>query len=138
DLLLVDVKGRHELDVPDVISAEVDVHEAGHEVLAGCVAVVVNSLDKGGRAVANPDDGDPDLAVALAVLVAVLLAVLHAPISLRDFIGCLIPISSSRSARPRAMLSTSREQYTCRPSRRVRTTPPTLSIRRCQEMRGWL
>src|SRR5713226_827757 len=36
------------------------------------------------------------------------------------------------------MFSTSSEQYTCRPSCRVRTTPPTRNMRRCQEMRGWL
>src|SRR5438093_6377700 len=36
------------------------------------------------------------------------------------------------------MLSTSSEQYTDRPPRRVRMTPPRRSIRRCQEMRGWL
>src|SRR5438270_3144192 len=36
------------------------------------------------------------------------------------------------------MRSTSSEQQTGRPARRVRITPPRRSVRRCHEMRGWL
>jgi hypothetical protein len=35
DLVLVDVEGGHELDVADVVAAEVDVHQAGDEVVVG-------------------------------------------------------------------------------------------------------
>ena len=66
DLVLVDVEGGHELDVADVIAAEVDVHQARDEVVLLGVLVVVAALDEAARAVADADDGDPDLAVAAA------------------------------------------------------------------------
>ena len=66
DLVLVDVEGGHELDVLDVIAAEVDVHQARDEVVLLGVLVVVAALDQAARAVAHADDGDPDLAVAPA------------------------------------------------------------------------
>ena len=66
DLVLVDVEGGHELDVADVVAAEVDVHQARDEVVLLGVLVVVAALDEAARAVADADDGDPDLAVAAA------------------------------------------------------------------------
>jgi hypothetical protein len=45
DLLAVDVEGRHELDVANVIAAEVDVHEARDEITVAGVLVVGPSLD---------------------------------------------------------------------------------------------
>ena len=63
DLVLVDVEGGHELDVADVVAAEVDVHQARDEVVLLGVLVVVAALDEAARAVADADDGDPDLAV---------------------------------------------------------------------------
>ena len=64
DLVLVDVEGGDELDVADVVAAEVDVHQARDEVVVVRVLVVVATLDEAARAVADADDGDADLAVA--------------------------------------------------------------------------
>src|SRR4029077_135032 len=110
DLRLVDVEGGDELDVPDVIAAQVDVHEAWHGLRLRGVAVVVHALDQRGRAVADPHDGDTHLSVGMAILVAVLLTVLHALTSSRTFTRSLIPSIWSRRARSRAMFSTSSEQ----------------------------
>ena len=66
DLVLVDVEGGHELDVADVVAAEVDVHQPGDEVVLLGVLVVVAALDEAARAVADADDRDADLAVAAA------------------------------------------------------------------------
>ena len=63
DLLGVDVEGRDELDVLDVVAAEVHVHEA-RDVLVGIgVLVVLDALDEAVGAVADTDDRDADLAV---------------------------------------------------------------------------
>jgi hypothetical protein len=64
DLVAVDVEGRHELDVADVVAAQVDVHEAGMKSVVLRVGVVVAALDQAAGAVADADDGDADLAVA--------------------------------------------------------------------------
>ena len=66
DLVLVDVEGGHELDVADVIAAEVDVHQPRDEVVLLGVLVVVAALDEAAGAVPDADDGDPDLAVLAA------------------------------------------------------------------------
>ena len=58
DFARVDVEGGDELDVADVVAAEVDVHQAGHELVGRSVAVLVDALDEGGSAVADADDGD--------------------------------------------------------------------------------
>ena len=63
DLLLVDVNRGDELDVLDVVPAEIDVHQAGDHLIGGSVLVVLNALDEGRGAVADADDGDADLAV---------------------------------------------------------------------------
>ena len=70
----VDVEGRHELDVADVVAAEVDVHETGDELVVRGVAVVVHALHERGGAVADADDGDADtpvLGTAVAVAIAI-------------------------------------------------------------------
>ena len=66
DLVLRDVEGGGELDVADVVAAEVDVHEAGDEVVGRRVLVVLDALDERAGAVADPDDRDADLAVVAA------------------------------------------------------------------------
>ena len=66
DLVLVDVEGGDELDVADVVAAEVDVHQPRDEVVVVGVLVVVAALDEAARAVADADDRDADLAVAAA------------------------------------------------------------------------
>ena len=74
DLVGVDVEGGDELDVADVVAAEVDVHEAGDELVVGGVAVVVDALHERRGAVADAHDGDADapiLGAAVAVAVAV-------------------------------------------------------------------
>jgi DNA-binding transcriptional ArsR family regulator len=68
-LVLVDVEGGHELDVADVVPAEVDVHQAGDLLARLRVLVVVAALHEAGRAVPDADDGDADLPVGLLVAV---------------------------------------------------------------------
>ena len=63
DLVLVDVEGGHELDVADVVAAQVDVHQARDELVVLGVLVVVAALDEAAGAVAHADDRDADLAV---------------------------------------------------------------------------
>src|SRR4051794_36554093 len=67
-LRLVDVEGARELDVADVVAAEVDVHEPRDAFLGVRVAIVVDALHEGFRAVAHADDGAPDLVVLVAGL----------------------------------------------------------------------
>lgn len=57
DLLRVDVEGGDELDVTDVVLAELDVHQTGH--LAGRIGVLVvlDALHQRGGAVAHAYDG---------------------------------------------------------------------------------
>jgi hypothetical protein len=66
DLLLVDIDRGDELDVLDVIAAEIDVHQAGDDLVGRGVLVVLDALDEGRGAVADADDGDADLAVRAA------------------------------------------------------------------------
>ena len=75
DLLLVDVEGCHELDVPDVIAAQVDVHQARDEVSLAGSLVVVASLDEAAGAVPHAHDRDANLAVGWPVPVRRALAV---------------------------------------------------------------
>ena len=63
DLRRRDVERRRELDVADVVAAEVDVHQAGDELVGRGVAVVLDALQECVRAVADADDRDADLAV---------------------------------------------------------------------------
>ncbi len=56
---LVDIDGTGELDVGDVIPAEVHVHEAGNELIRLGVAVEMHALDEGRRAVPHSDYGNP-------------------------------------------------------------------------------
>src|SRR3990170_508615 len=63
DLVLVDIERRHELDVLDVVTAELDMHQARDEVAGLGVLVVVAALDQAAGAVTDADDGDADLAV---------------------------------------------------------------------------
>ena len=60
DLLGVHVERGDELDVADVVGAELDVHQAGHSRRRVGVPVVVHALNQRGGAVADADDGDPD------------------------------------------------------------------------------
>ena len=73
DLRLGDVERGRELDVADVVAAEVDVHQARNEIVRGCVLVVLDSLEERVGAVADADDCDANLVLAsrLAVLTAV-------------------------------------------------------------------
>ena len=70
DLVLVDVERGHELDVADVVAAQVDVHQARDEVVGLGVLVVVAALDEAAGAVADAHDRDADLAVACRGLAA--------------------------------------------------------------------
>ena len=66
DLALDDIERGHDFDVADVVPAEVDVHQAGHEVVRVRVLVVRQALHERVRAVADADDRDAHF-VLLAV-----------------------------------------------------------------------
>ena len=70
DLVLRHVERGGELDVADVVAAEVDVHEAGDELVVRRVLVVLDALEERVGAVADADDRDADLVLraGLAVL----------------------------------------------------------------------
>jgi hypothetical protein len=70
DLVGVDVEGGAELDVGDVVAAEVHVHQAGDGLTRIGVLVELHALDQRGRAVAHADDRDAHL-VALVARAAV-------------------------------------------------------------------
>ena len=55
----VDVEGRHHLDVEGSVAADLPV-EKSHRVCGRRVAVVVDPLDEGARAVPDADDCDAD------------------------------------------------------------------------------
>src|SRR5436190_1080557 len=69
DLLGIDVERGDELDVANVVSGEVDVHQPRHPLRRVGVAVVGDALDERVGAVADADDGDANLAVVDAVSV---------------------------------------------------------------------
>ncbi len=58
DLSGVDVEGRGDLDVRDVVAAQVDVHQAGRRFVLGGFGVVAEALNQRRGAIANPDDPD--------------------------------------------------------------------------------
>ena len=62
DLLRVDVERGDDLDVADVVPAEIDVHQAGNGVVRVGVLVVLEPLHERGRAVPHADDRQSDLA----------------------------------------------------------------------------
>ena len=69
DLALDDVERRRELDVGDVVAAEVDVHEPRDECVAVGVLVVLDALEEGVGAVADADDGDAHLVLGAGLAV---------------------------------------------------------------------
>ncbi len=75
DLLGVDVEGGDELDVADVVAAQVDVHQAGHFLGGVGVLVVLDALDEAVGAVAGADDRDADLLVRAGGAVAAVCSV---------------------------------------------------------------
>ena len=66
DLVGVDVERGAELDVADVVAAEVDVHQARDGLARIGVAVVLDALHERARAVADADDRDADLVLLIA------------------------------------------------------------------------
>ena len=66
DLVGVDVEGSNELNVADVVAAELDVQEPGHQLVRVGLAIELDTMHEAARAVADADDRDADLAVAAA------------------------------------------------------------------------
>ena len=62
DLRGGDVERGAELDVAHMIAAELDMHEAGHRFGGVGVAIEMHALHERRRAIADADDGDPELA----------------------------------------------------------------------------
>src|SRR5207253_3740823 len=58
DLVPVDIERRDEVDVADVIAAEVDVHDPRDTVAGFGVPVIVDALHERARAVTATDDSD--------------------------------------------------------------------------------
>ena len=69
DLALDDVEGGRELDVRDVVAAEVDVHQPRDEGVTVGVLVVLDALEEGVGAVADADDGDAHLVLGAGLAV---------------------------------------------------------------------
>ena len=69
DLALDDVERGRELDVGDVVAAEVDVHEPRDERVTVGVLVVLDALEEGVGAVADADDGDAHLVLRAGLAV---------------------------------------------------------------------
>src|SRR5690242_16020647 len=65
DLAGIDVKCRGDLDVTDVIAAEVHIHQARDRLIGVGVAIVREPLDEGAGAIADADDADADTASVL-------------------------------------------------------------------------
>ena len=57
-LVGVDIERRHELDVADVVAAELDVHQTGHALVRVGVLVELDALEQRARAVADTSDGE--------------------------------------------------------------------------------
>jgi hypothetical protein len=68
DLVGADVERGRELDVADVVPAEIDVHQPGDGFGFGGVAVELDALDEGRRAVPHADDRHSDLVPTHRVL----------------------------------------------------------------------
>ena len=62
NLIFVDVEGGGELDITDVVPAQVDVHQSGDRCPRLRVAVILDALDQRRGAVAHTQDRDPHLA----------------------------------------------------------------------------
>ena len=45
-LVLIDIDGGHDIDVPDMVTAQVDVHQAGDELVFLGVLIIVQALDQ--------------------------------------------------------------------------------------------
>src|SRR5207249_7190925 len=64
-LLRVDVESSHDLDVTDVVPAELHMHQAGDALRRIRILVVLEPLHEGRGAVAESDDGDTNRAHAV-------------------------------------------------------------------------
>ncbi|MGA8550165.1 MAG: hypothetical protein WB678_08005 [Stellaceae bacterium] len=60
DFSLGDVEGSDEIDIGDVIAAEVEMHDPGNGPVTGRVAVELDALHQGRGAVSDADERDPD------------------------------------------------------------------------------
>jgi hypothetical protein len=65
NLVAIDVERRGKLDVVDVISAEVHVHQPRNPFVFGGIAVEFHALDERRGAVADADEGDANFAARL-------------------------------------------------------------------------
>ena len=84
DLVGRDVERGGELDVADVVAAEVDVHEPGDELIRVGVLVVLDALKERVRAVADADDGDAHLSVRAPLAVGASVGLGHGVLSVRS------------------------------------------------------
>ena len=67
-LRLVDVEGGGELDIADMIAAELHIHQPRNRHVAARFGIMGQSLHEGRRAIADADNTDPELARTHATL----------------------------------------------------------------------
>src|SRR5262249_40048339 len=106
-----------------VVAAQVDVHEAGDELVGRGVSVLGDALDEGGGAIADADQGD---AHGLRGRHAQSIAENVYPLSLVAAPPALTPRAKHSSFPPRASTATVRQHGADRqrPSTRPSRTPP--------------
>src|SRR5262249_35078359 len=108
DLLRIDIERRHELDVGHVVVTEFDVHQTRDSIAGIGIAVVLDALHKGRRAVADTDDGYADGAHRGCLLLYVF--TMTAPAGPKAVFpgsrGYWVRLGSSRTARWRSALPT--------------------------------
>src|SRR3982074_1604537 len=62
DLSGADVEGRRKLDIPDMISPDIRVHQSGHRVIRFRLPIIAQPLNKRAGTISDPDDCDAYLA----------------------------------------------------------------------------
>ena len=72
DLVLIDIEGGGEVDITDMVTAQVDVHEPWDEIHFPGLLVELDALHQGGAAVADADDSHIDFTHDLPPLETIL------------------------------------------------------------------
>jgi hypothetical protein len=56
-LVLINIKGSHEIDIADMIAAKIDMHKSGHKLILFGFTIVVDALNQGRGTIAHTDYG---------------------------------------------------------------------------------
>src|SRR3546814_10696312 len=60
----LDIEGGRELDIPDVIAAQADMHQPRNDVRLACTPIKCHALNERGCAVSHPHDGNANFPTA--------------------------------------------------------------------------